>query len=84
LAYQKSFKIIDKNTLMESDLQPLHYMDKWQQQNFSKKFMEEPKKKARFVAVTTLPEPISWIKYKKEFWCNGEEYNNWINSHPKY
>ncbi len=71
MAFEKWYKVINKDSLREVVTRPLYY-DKLNQNKSImdlKVLTNKPYSNATFVSVDTLPDSNSWLKNKKWFWC---------------
>lgn len=68
ICWEDNFKIIDKNTILQINAKPLHYMSEsdWVNEELYKK--ERKYVPAVFVPVELLPIPDPWLKKEKWFW----------------
>ncbi|PKP22645.1 MAG: hypothetical protein CVU05_02955 [Bacteroidetes bacterium HGW-Bacteroidetes-21] len=84
-AWEVWYKIIDKNTLVEISSTPLHHMTDSDWKNFEiySKRDTIPKIPARFVPASVVPEPNSWLKQKKWYWCNPSDWKNYRKARKK-
>lgn len=74
------FKIIDSTTVKKILFKRYEYEQITQQDiiAYQKRIEEEKISEAKFIPYDDLPDPnLSWIKKKKWFWCDKEQYKIW-------
>lgn len=82
--YERSFKIIDKNTLeylpmMTNSLD--HNIDKASLEEMQQNFKRE--NYFTFIPLERIPPPDCWLKKKKWFWCDNEKWERWKKEQKK-
>lgn len=70
-AFEIWYKVIDRNTIIEIDSKPIHYMTKSDWDNNLKYKKERKIYPARFIPVDVMPSSDCWLKKKEWFWCKN-------------
>ena len=82
-AYEIWFKILDRNTIKEIYIYPIHKTTDSDISNFNSYNKNCIPVKAYFRPIDEIPESDGWLKYEDWFWDNKSKYNNWINRTKK-
>lgn len=82
-AYEIWFKILDRNTIKEIYIYPIHKSKDSDISNFNSYKKDWNPVKAYFRPIDEIPESDGWLKYEDWFWDNESKYNNWINKIKK-
>ncbi|MCF8298873.1 MAG: hypothetical protein K9J13_15095 [Saprospiraceae bacterium] len=73
-AWEKSFKIVDKNTLQYIKSIPFSSRDKSNIEIFNRAESNRIYFTATFIPIKKMPNTKFWLKDKKWFWCNKDEW----------
>ena len=81
-AWEVWYKVIDKNTIIETFYKPIHYMSEsdwknWEKNSFRRKNNIVP---AKFIPVDQKPASDCWLKMEDWFWCEKEKFQAWKKS----
>lgn len=79
-AYEIWFKILDRNTIKEIYIYPIHKSTDSDISNFKDYKEYRIPVKAYFRPIDEIPESDGWLKYEDWFWDNESKYRYWINS----
>jgi hypothetical protein len=89
VAWESKYKILDKNTLLFIGTRPLYKVDPLPAIELERKELEEKdfekvfgRKRivndtATFVPLKEVPPSDCWLKKKRWFWCDKEEFKKW-------
>lgn len=77
-AYEIWFKIVDRNTIKEIYIYPIHKSTDSDISNFKHYKKSWIPVKAYFRPINEIPKSDGWLKYEDWFWENESRYNNWI------
>ncbi len=84
MAYEKKFLIFNNDSIIEIESEMLGERDKLIIKNYNELYKIKNKKNAHFKQLNTIPNPKKcWLMQKKWFWCNEEDWQQYMDSISK-
>ena len=70
IASEIKYKVMDRNTIVEVDSKPIHYMSESDWKNYFRNKKPTDKDIATFKPLIQKPNSDCWLKKEDWFWCN--------------